>query len=130
MDANMERFRISVGRAHGANPGNIVGAIAGAAGIEGRYIGRIRLHDNFSLVDLPVGMPEDILFSLQNVTIQNAPLRIQRDSGTSEMREDESRPRNARGPKKKERGPKKFTRKKPAAKNARPKKKKRVHKSI
>jgi ATP-dependent RNA helicase DeaD len=53
----METFRIDVGHAHGVKPANIVGAIANEAGLEARYIGRIDIHDDYSTVDLPEGMP-------------------------------------------------------------------------
>ena len=42
-------------------PGNIVGAIANEADLESRYIGRIDIRDAFTLVDLPDGMPADLL---------------------------------------------------------------------
>jgi hypothetical protein len=53
----METYRIDVGHAHGVKPANIVGAIANEAGLEARYIGRIDIHDDYSTVDLPEGMP-------------------------------------------------------------------------
>src|SRR6185437_13719154 len=50
----LETYRIEVGHAHGAQPGNIVGAIANEAGLDGRNIGRIDIRDDHSFVDLPV----------------------------------------------------------------------------
>ena len=41
------------------SPSNIVGAIANEADIESRFIGEIKLHDDYSTVDLPQGMPAD-----------------------------------------------------------------------
>src|SRR3546814_7793868 len=55
----METFRIEVGHVHGVQPGNIVGAIANEADLESRYIGRIDIRDDYSLVDLPEGMPRE-----------------------------------------------------------------------
>ncbi len=49
----MERYRIEVGRKHKVQPGNIVGAIANEAGMDSKYIGRINIFDDYSLVDLP-----------------------------------------------------------------------------
>ena len=74
----LETFRIEVGHAHGALPGNIVGAIANEAGVDGRHIGHIDIHDDHSFVDLPVGMPDDIFQELQAVQIRGNPLRISR----------------------------------------------------
>ncbi len=74
----LETFRIEVGTAHGALPGNIVGAIANEAGVDGRHIGHIDIREDHSFVDLPVGMPEDIFHDLQAVQIRGNPLRISR----------------------------------------------------
>ena len=74
----LETFRIEVGQAHGALPGNIVGAIANEAGVDGRHIGHIDIREDHSFVDLPVGMPDDIFQELQAVQIRGNPLRISR----------------------------------------------------
>ena len=74
----LETFRIEVGNAHGALPGNIVGAIANEAGVDGRHIGHIDIREDHSFVDLPVGMPDDIFQELQSVQIRGNPLRISR----------------------------------------------------
>jgi ATP-dependent RNA helicase DeaD len=74
----METFRIEVGHAHGVQPGNIVGAIANEADLESKYIGRIDIRDDFSLVDLPEGMPHELMEHLKKVRIAGLPLRIQR----------------------------------------------------
>jgi len=56
----METFRIEVGSIHGIKPGNIVGAIANEADIEGVLIGRVDIREDHSYVDLPEGMPKEI----------------------------------------------------------------------
>jgi ATP-dependent RNA helicase DeaD len=63
---------------HQVQPGNIVGAIANEAGVEGRHIGRIEIHDDHSFVDLPAGMPKEIFRDLQKVRVRGAELRISR----------------------------------------------------
>ncbi len=80
-DENMDRYRIEVGRNHEARPGDIVGAIANEAGIESRYIGHIKLHDEFSTVDLPTGISKDIIAKLKKVRVRNRPLEISLDTG-------------------------------------------------
>jgi len=76
--ADMERFRIEVGHAHGVKPGNIVGAIANEAGLDGRHIGAIEIEDDFSLIDLPVGMPREVFRDLKKVWVCGQQLRISR----------------------------------------------------
>jgi ATP-dependent RNA helicase DeaD len=78
--AQMETFRIEVGSVHGTKPGNIVGAIANEAGIEGVHIGRVDIREDHSYVDLPEGMPKEIFRELQKVRIAGRELRISRVS--------------------------------------------------
>src|SRR5690606_39302965 len=65
----MQRFRLEVGHRHGVKPGNIVGAIANEAELDARYIGHIDIFDDFSLVDLPAGMPKEVLRVLQKARV-------------------------------------------------------------
>jgi ATP-dependent RNA helicase DeaD len=74
----METFRIEVGSVHGIKPGNIVGAIANEAGIEGVHIGRVDIREDHSYVDLPEGMPKQIFKELQKVRVVGRELRISR----------------------------------------------------
>ncbi len=76
-DAGMQTYRIEVGHQHGIQPGNIVGAIANEADLEARFIGRIDIRHDFSLVDLPSGMPQDLLEHLQKVRVGGQILRMQ-----------------------------------------------------
>jgi ATP-dependent RNA helicase DeaD len=76
----METFRIEVGSVHGIKPGNIVGAIANEAGIEGVHIGRVDIREDHSYVDLPEGMPKQIFSDLQKVRVAGRELRISRVS--------------------------------------------------
>ncbi|QEI12457.1 DEAD/DEAH box helicase [Cellvibrio japonicus] len=94
-DENMERYRIEVGRNHDARPGDIVGAIANEAGIESRFIGHIKLFDEFSTVDLPAGMPKEVLQHLKKVRVRNRPLEISLDQGGSRggYRDNSDKPR-------------------------------------
>ena len=79
-EENMQRYRVAVGHRDRVKPGNLVGAIAGETGLDGRSIGRIQIFDNHSLVDLPKGMPEDIFNSLRNLRVMNRELQITQDS--------------------------------------------------
>jgi len=76
--AHKETFRIEVGSVHGIRPGNIVGAIANEAGIEGVHIGRVDIREDHSFVDLPAGMPKQVFKQLQKVLIAGRELKISR----------------------------------------------------
>ena len=80
-DADMQTYRIEVGRADGVTPGNIVGAIANEGGIDSSFIGHIRLFDQFSLVDLPAGMPNETFQVLHKAWVCNRQLKISLDQG-------------------------------------------------
>ena len=94
-DLESMRYRLEVGHQHGATPQNIVGAIANEAGIESRYIGRIEIHDDYSTVDLPAGMPEEIFQHLKKVRVRQCPLNISR-LGPSEPDRARKRPAPAK----------------------------------
>ena len=80
-DFAMETFRIEVGHVHGVQPGNIVGAIANEADLESKYIGRIDIRDDHSLIDLPEGMPREVLEHLKKVWVSGQQLKMQRADG-------------------------------------------------
>lgn len=80
-DVVFETYRLEVGHAHGVKPGNIVGAIANEAGLEGRHIGHVDIRDDHSFVDLPEGMPRDIFRNLKKVRVVGQELRISRVDG-------------------------------------------------
>ncbi|MEI6336748.1 MAG: DEAD/DEAH box helicase [Methylococcaceae bacterium] len=72
----METFRIEVGHNHGVKPGNIVGAIANETGIDGDHIARIRIEDDYSTVELPAGMPKELLEELKRIRVAGQLLSI------------------------------------------------------
>jgi ATP-dependent RNA helicase DeaD len=74
----MERFRIEVGYQHQVKPGNIVGAIANEAGLDAQHIGHIDIHTEFSLVDLPTGMPNEVFQGLRKTWVCGQRLNISR----------------------------------------------------
>jgi ATP-dependent RNA helicase DeaD len=76
---DMVRYRIAVGREHGVQPKNIVGAIANEVGLDSQHIGHIKLYDSYSIVDLPEGMPREAYKHLKQVWVCGQQLRISVD---------------------------------------------------
>ena len=75
-------LKISVGKEDSVRPADLVGAIAGEAGVPSRVIGAIKIHDDYSLVEVPEELSERIIEALrrtkirgQKVTIQAKPAR-------------------------------------------------------
>ena len=89
-------YRIEVGREHAVTPSNIVGAIANEANLEAKHIGRIDIFDTHSVLDLPEGMPPEILDHLKTVWVSGQQLRISLDDGTSERKPAPPRPKSPR----------------------------------
>ncbi|MBF0196068.1 MAG: DEAD/DEAH box helicase [Planctomycetes bacterium] len=73
----LARYRIQIGKKHKIRPGDIVGAIANETGMDGRYIGDIRLFQDYSTVDLPREMPSDLLQDIAEVEVRNVPLKLE-----------------------------------------------------
>ena len=75
-DTRMESYKILVGYSHGVKPSNIVGAIANEVDLDSKYIGRIEILEEFSVIDLPEGMPQNVLNMLQKVVVSGQRLNI------------------------------------------------------
>jgi ATP-dependent RNA helicase DeaD len=86
-----EQFRVEVGHEHGVQPGNIVGAIAKEAGLDSKYIGRIKILDRCSYVDLPKDMPPELMRVLRNLRVGGQ--RLQIAPAGERPRQDRERPR-------------------------------------
>ncbi len=86
----MELFRIEVGHNHGVKPGNIVGAIANETGIDGDHIARIRIEDDYSTVELPAGMPKELIEELKKIRVAGQQINISKmdDSGRKSKPDD------------------------------------------
>jgi len=69
-------YRVEVGHEHGVKPGNIIGAIANEAGLESQFIGRLSIRGEYSLIDLPDGMPAEVFDHLRKVWVSQQQLRI------------------------------------------------------
>ncbi|MDT8375248.1 MAG: DEAD/DEAH box helicase [Mariprofundaceae bacterium] len=85
-DRGMERYRLEVGDVHGVKAGNIVGAIANEIGIEGEFISRVNVQENYTTVDLPEGMPKGIFNTLKKIRVAGQELNASKmeDAGFSE----------------------------------------------
>ena len=71
-------FRLEVGRRHGVQPGNIVGALAHEGDLHGSEINGIDIRDDHTLVRLPAEIPEHVLQHLSGIIVRGRPLDIRR----------------------------------------------------
>src|SRR5258705_4996195 len=79
----MVRLFLGAGRKAGIRPGDLVGAITGEAGVTSRSVGAIEIADNFSLVDVPESLADQIIAALKSTTIRGkkVPIRLDRGQG-------------------------------------------------
>jgi len=80
-DAPQATYRLEVGRRHGAQPGNIVGALAHEGDMHGSEINGLDIRDDFTLVRLPADIPAETLAHLRGVLVRGQPLAISRFKG-------------------------------------------------
>lgn len=73
----MDLYRIEVGRDDGVEVRHIVGAIANEGDISSRYIGNIKLFASHSTIELPKGMPGEMLSHFTRTRILNKPMNMQ-----------------------------------------------------
>lgn len=69
-------YRLEVGVQHKVKTSDIVGAIANEVDIDGQYIGQIKIYDDYSTVELPKGMPKEILHHLRKVHVRKRKLNL------------------------------------------------------
>ena len=65
-----------MGRNHGTEVRHIVGCIANESGLSSSYIGRIRIHDEYTTVILPSGMPTDVMSQLSRAWVRGRQLNL------------------------------------------------------
>ncbi len=80
LQSGVTAYRVEVGAVHGVKPGNLVGAICNESGLDAKLIGRIEIFDTWSAIEMPGGMPRQVMKHLQGVRVGGQPLKI-RDVG-------------------------------------------------
>jgi ATP-dependent RNA helicase DeaD len=60
-EEGMIRLKLNKGKMHGVRPNDVVGTIAFQANIPGYVIGKIRIEDKFTLVDVPEDVVDQVL---------------------------------------------------------------------
>lgn len=70
---------IGAGRKLKMRPGDLVGAIANEAGLDSAHIGSIQIADNFSTVEVPEAMADEVISALKNTKIKGLRVQVRRD---------------------------------------------------
>ncbi len=72
------RYRLDVGSKHQINAEEILEVVIEESGVDKKRVGRLDIRDNYTLIDLPEGMPADIFQLLTEATVRGRKLNIKR----------------------------------------------------
>lgn len=86
-------YRIAVGRRQRVDPRQIVGALANEGGLRRQDFGHIDIRGDFSLVELPANLSQDVYDRLQDTRISGQLIELRPDRGGS----GRGRPTGGRG---------------------------------
>lgn len=80
------RLYVGVGSRDEVKKGDLVGALAGEAGIKGTQIGKIEVRDNFSIVEVEAGVADRVISAVNGTTIRGRSVRVDYDRGADRAR--------------------------------------------
>ena len=75
---NVKLF-IGAGRKAGIRPADLVGAITGEAGITSKSLGAIQIAENFSLIEVPEQIADDVVKAMKGASLRGQKVTIRRD---------------------------------------------------
>jgi ATP-dependent RNA helicase DeaD len=70
---------IGAGRKAGIRPADLVGAITGEAGITSKSLGAIQIAENFSLIEVPEQIADDVVKAMKGASLRGQKVTIRRD---------------------------------------------------
>lgn len=76
-EAGMVRLFMNIGKKNKAKPGDIVGAVAGESGIQGKLIGSIDMFDKYTFVEVPREYARDVLNTANHIKIKGKSVAIE-----------------------------------------------------
>jgi ATP-dependent RNA helicase DeaD len=77
-EAGMVRLFINVGKNQRVQAKDIVGAIAGEAGIPGKLVGTIDIYDKYTFVEVPKENAKKVLDKMKNIKIKGNKINIEK----------------------------------------------------
>ena len=73
----MVRLFINIGKKQRVRPGDILGAIAGESGMDGKLIGTIDMYDKYTFVEVPREYTREVLNAMKNVKIKGKTVAVE-----------------------------------------------------
>ncbi|MDR0787195.1 MAG: DEAD/DEAH box helicase [Gemmatimonadota bacterium] len=75
------RLYVGVGSRDDIRPGDLVGALAGEANIQGSSIGKIEIRDSFSIVEVQADVADRVISAVNGTTVKGRSVRVDYDRG-------------------------------------------------
>ena len=79
--ATWARLFVSIGSRDDIKPGDLVGALAGEANIQGSRIGKIEIRDSFSIVEVQADVADQVIRAVNGTTVKGRSVRVDYDRG-------------------------------------------------
>lgn len=79
------RLRMAVGKRDGVRPADVVGSIANEAGIPGRDIGPIDIHDDETYVTVPADVADQVISKVAGAKFRGHAVDLRRAEGVEEL---------------------------------------------
>ena len=73
----MVRLFINIGKKQRVRPGDILGAIAGESGMDGKLIGTIDMYDKYTFVEVPREYGKEVLEAMKNAKIKGRSVNME-----------------------------------------------------
>lgn len=80
-EVKMVRYRLDIGKKHKVSMDELKNMLVDETGVERKLIGYIDIHNHYTLIRLPEGMPADVFSYLRSLEINKQALNIKRIRG-------------------------------------------------
>ena len=75
---DIARLFVNIGKNQNVTPGDILGAIAGEAGIPGRVVGSIDMYEGYTFVEVPRKYSDQVLKAMEHAKIKGKKIHVER----------------------------------------------------
>jgi ATP-dependent RNA helicase DeaD len=82
----MSKLFVTLGERDGIKPGDLVGTIAGEAGVPGGQIGKVEVYESHTIVEVPAAESEKIIAALNGKMVKGRKVAVRADRPKSERK--------------------------------------------
>lgn len=100
-EGDMVRFFINIGSENKIQPKHIIESLVESAGLPGKMVGSIDIHDRYSFVEVPREFAAEVLKSMKNYTIKGKRINIEKSTPRKSSRSGQAPSRSGSSSKRK-----------------------------